>query len=99
MAWDNCEFRVATRVAAELFHPLHNRPRIWRTGAAFQPQTPEQMRSKAPRRGCRLHALEPLALMKNHPLTLVLARSRRALIAVAVFSAGINLLILTGTIY
>jgi PrtD family type I secretion system ABC transporter len=37
--------------------------------------------------------------MKNHPLTLVLARSRRAIIAVAVFSAGINILILTGTIY
>ena len=37
--------------------------------------------------------------MKNHPLTHVLARSRRAIIAVAVFSAGINILILTGTIY
>src|SRR6476620_12216767 len=37
--------------------------------------------------------------MKNHPLTHVLGRSRRALIAVAVFSAGINILILTGTIY
>ncbi|MDB5643892.1 MAG: prsD [Hyphomicrobiales bacterium] len=37
--------------------------------------------------------------MKNHPLTHVLTRSKRALVAVAVFSAGINILILTGTIY
>src|SRR3954470_12055229 len=37
--------------------------------------------------------------MKKNPLTHVLGRSRRALIAVAVFSAGINILILTGTIY
>ena len=37
--------------------------------------------------------------MKSHPLTHVLGRSRRAIIAVAIFSAGINILVLTGTIY
>jgi PrtD family type I secretion system ABC transporter len=37
--------------------------------------------------------------MNNNPLTHVLARSRRALIAVALFSAGVNILVLTGTIY
>lgn len=35
----------------------------------------------------------------THPLTPVLKRSRRAIVAVGVFSAGINILALTGTIY
>lgn len=37
--------------------------------------------------------------ISQHPLTNVLMRSRTALIAVAAFSAGINLLVLTGSIY
>lgn len=39
------------------------------------------------------------SLTRKHPLAAVLGRSRGALIAVAIFSAGINLLVLTGTIY
>lgn len=37
--------------------------------------------------------------LRQHPLSNVLLRSRSALIAVAAFSAGINLLILTGSVY
>ena len=35
----------------------------------------------------------------THPLAHVLHRSRRAIIAVMIFSAGINILVLTGTVY
>ena len=37
--------------------------------------------------------------MTPHPLSPLLARSKRTLIAIGLFSAGINLLVLTGTVY